>query len=214
MKKLAAILLLALCGYYIYQHGLTNILSGTEEASPGRTKIAAGKPLPPRAPQRACKPNISRGNFSALESAVFAMYDPKAAFALAELAYSTGLDEAQSVINKYLEAFPDPDDKARILTLITKYQDKESLNMLGKFFTRGTFPRKTLIRKIADFQAPEASEIIYTALSSDNPAVRAEAEAMYNEVKDKSWFTAGSGKRQSAGQHAVDMMNMPAQQTE
>ncbi|MDR0735144.1 MAG: hypothetical protein LBG16_05640 [Elusimicrobiota bacterium] len=220
MKQLLIILLLAGGGYYIYHNGFLKVLSDMKlspkefvsdlksSASVLTAQEQAG--LPRRAPERACQASVSKANFGALESAVFASYDSKAAYALAEMTYSLGMEESEGVINKYLAAFPRASEKNRILTLITMHKDKESLDMLNKFFIKGVFARKTLIRKIADYKTPEAAEVIQAAVDNQTAALRAAAREVYEEVKDEQWYISGSQKKNTlAAQHTKEIYNIP-----
>jgi hypothetical protein len=221
MKQLLIILLLAGGGYYVYHNGFIKVLSDMklspkefvadmkDAASSLSEQTQAGK-LPQRAPERACQASVSKANFGALESAVFASFDSKAAYALVEMAYSLGMEESEGIINKYLAAFPRASEKNRILTLITKYQDKDSLDMLNKFFIRGVFARKTLIRQIADYKTPEAAEVIQAAVDDKNAVLRDAAREVYEEVKNEQWYISGTHKKiPLAAQHTKEIYNIP-----
>ncbi|MDR1123217.1 MAG: hypothetical protein LBL61_01095 [Elusimicrobiota bacterium] len=220
MKQLLIILLLAGGGYYIYHNGFLKVLSDIKlspkefvsdiKGAASSLTAQATDGLPARAAERTCPAPVSKENFTALESAAFTSRNSKAAYALAEMAYGLGMEESESVINKYLAAFTRASEKNRILTLITKYKDKESLDMLNKFFIRGVFARKTLMRKIADYKTPEAAEVIQAAVDSKTAALRAAALEVYEEVKNEPWYTSGIQKKSTlAAQHTNEIYNIP-----
>jgi hypothetical protein len=219
MKQLIVILLIAGGCYYLYYGGFFKI-PGSSDLSPkefvGNIKSAADimagvsvKNLPEKAPQRDCGGTISQSNFNALKDIVFTAYDSKAAYALADLAYSGGFSEAKDIINKYLSLFTMPEEKNRILSLVTRYKDKESLDMLVNFLNNGTFNRKALLGKIADFKSPEAAAAIRAAAGSGNFAVRSEAKALIEELSDETWFNAPPKKQALPMQHTRELYEMP-----
>ena len=220
MKQLLIIMLLAGGGYYIYHNGFLKVLndmklspkefiSDMKGAASSLTASPEGN-LPSRAAERACQASVAKANFNALENAVFAAYNSKAAYALAEMAYSLGMEESEGLINKYLATFSRAEEKNRILALITRYKDKESLDMLNKFFIRGVFARKTLMRKIADYKTPEAAEVIQAAAESQNASMRAAAQEVYEEVNNEQWYISGTQKKnQLAAQHTKEIYDIP-----
>lgn len=217
MKKLIFLLLLIGGAVYAYNKGYFGAikLSPAEFAKQvtDAAKSAAGalefEPLPLKAPERNWKPGLPSADFVALETVVMASRNAKAAYALAEFAYGTGLPEGGAYIRRYLAAFTRPSEKNRILTLVTKYKDKESLDLLESFLTRGTFARKTVLGHIADYKTPEAAQIIMNAADSPTPAINTPAKAMLVELNDQPWFSHSQGKRTLAGKHTADIINIP-----
>ena len=192
MKKLIIIALLIAGGYYLYNHNerILGDIRPSEMGSSSSAAARAGGRLPQKTPERSCRINMPRGNFNALENAAFGTYDQRAAFALVELTYTAGMDEAAQVITRYLSVFTIPEDRWPVLTLVSKFRDRESLDMLNRFLTNGTFPRRTVLNNIAAFKNAEAAAIIRDAMGSQNAAIRSAADAVFEEVKNEPWFTA------------------------
>jgi hypothetical protein len=219
MKQLIIILLLAGGCYYLYYSGFLKISDSTNlspkefinniQSAADIMAEASVKNLPEKDPQRNCGASISQSNINALESVVFAAYDSKAAYALADLTYSCGLREGRGIIDKYLSLFNTAEEKSPILSIITKYKDKESLDILVRFSNRGTFSRRILLRKIADFKSPEAAEAIRDAANDNNAALKSEAKILIEEFKNEPWFNAPPKKRTLAAQHTRDLYNIP-----
>jgi hypothetical protein len=217
MKQLILIIILAGGGYYFYTHGFLNVfnklkLSPKEFVSDikSATSIAAAaKTLPVRAQERTCAAcSANRPSLYSLETAAFTAYDAKAVFALLELSYYSGLNDTERIMNKYLTNFSGSGDKGRVLTLMTKYQDKETLRYLVRFFNNGTFARRTLLRKIAEYKVSESAAVIKIALEDKNAGVRAEAEQLDEELKDEAWYIDNK-KLTLPLKHLEDLMNIP-----
>jgi hypothetical protein len=219
MKQLIVILLLAGGCYYLYYSGFLKITDSTNlspkefidniKSAADITAEGLVKNLPEKDPQRNCGASISQGNINALESVVFAAYDSKAAYALSDLTYSCGLRESRNIIDKYLSLFNMPEEKGHILSLITRYKDKESLDTLVRFLNRGVFSRRILLRKIADFKSPEAAEAIRNAADDNNSTKKSEAKILIEEFKNETWFSPPPKKRTLAAQHTRDLYNIP-----
>ena len=152
MKQLIIIILLAGGGYYLYNNGFLKIfkdmkISPKEFVADVKTAAAESvaahnfKPMPQRAPERSSGSAISRDYFSALEKAAFASKDSQAVFSLVEIAFNAGLVQTDALISRYLITFTKAEEKNRVLDLASRYKDKDSLNMLNRFFRQGTFPR-------------------------------------------------------------------------
>ena len=223
MKQLLIVLLLAGGGYYIYLNGFFSVFKDIKlspkdfvadvKAAAAESVAAPGSKLPRRAPERVCGAATSRSSLSALEKVAFADKNSQAAaFALTEFAYNAGVDGADALITRYLTMFTKPEDKTRILNLVSKHKDRESLDLLNKFFMGGAFPHKVVAQKIAEFRDPEAAEIIHNAIDNKDAAVREAAQAVYETVKDEAWFNT-TKKRALAAQHTKDLYNMPLPHT-
>jgi hypothetical protein len=223
MKQLIILILLVGGGYYLYNNGFLKVfsnaklspkefLSDVKNAASNSITSAAGasRTLPEKAPERSLNLSINKAGLTALENAVFASYDSRAAYALAELVYGAGLSDGDRVINRYLSAFTLAEEKNRILTLLGRYRDRESFEMLLKYYNRGTFSRKTLLRKLADFKSPEAAEFLTGVLNDNNAALRAAAEAIVSEVSDEPWYENYKTRKQPLPSgHLQELMSIP-----
>ncbi|MDR1684138.1 MAG: HEAT repeat domain-containing protein [Elusimicrobiota bacterium] len=203
MKQLILILLLLGGGYYLYTNGFLNVLKQLTGAQTSgeivqgitgsQLLVPKAAPLPLRMPERAGREGLILGHLNRLEESVFISYDAAACFGLAELVYAAGLDDGPRLIDRYLRVFTMPQERNLILTLLGKYKDKETLDILIKFYNRNTFARRALLRLIGDFKTAEALPVIRAALQDQNAAVRAEAQAIDLEFQKEAWYVAEPG---------------------
>ena len=166
--------------------------------------------LPNKAPDRSCRISMPAASFNALEKAAFADNNSKSAFAFVELVYSAGFDGADRLITRYLAAFTKQQERDPVLALVSKHRDMESMNLLEKFFIQGTFPRKTVLRKIAAYKNPEAAAVFERAFIDPNPVVREIADELFDEFQNEPWFAAAAQKRRDIqGKYARDLYDIP-----
>ncbi len=222
MKQFIILLLILGGGYYFYTHGLqqtfqkinlepkTLIKEQKKEdnnpvsASPNSQKNG----LPEIAPERLSGLKISSSNMNKVEEVVFNTYDADTCFAYVDMIYSSGSSASARVINKYLTTFDVPDDRNKIITLITKYKDKQSLKILEDLMKRGAFSRKMLLNKIAQYNTEESTDVIKkVAESSNNDSLAAEAKSMLSEIINFNKME--SGNRQTAARRMQMLMNDP-----
>ena len=225
MKQLIVVLLLLGGGYYLYNNGFLNVIKSqvgiNSQGFMGQPKqqqqATAAKPgLPDKDPSRAGGLKGSTDNIRLIERTIFDTYDSTACYAYVEVAYANGADNVELVINRYLNAFSLPAEKAKILNLLLGYKDKQTLEILRNFFVRGTFARKMLLRRIADFKSYEVGPIITEAMRDPNPYVAAEAKLINDEISQQSWYTPPSvdnttmsGKQKLPAQQVQEVINAP-----
>ena len=198
MKQIIVLLLVIGGGYYFYTHGLAEVLkkanlnpkdfvTEVKEATTGLALAYSG--LPEIAPERSGGLKMNPANMRLVETTVFNTYDTDVCFAYTEMIYSSGSVSAPKVIDKYLTTFTLPEDKNKILPLVTKYKDKQTLKILEDFLKRGVFSRSMLLRKIAEYRSKEALDIIKTVADTPSSPVRDEAQNIYSEMITQSWYT-------------------------
>ena len=214
MKQLIILIILVGGGYYLYTHGFLNVfnklkLSPKEFVSDVKSAASSAvgaRALPDKVEERACSAGIPRSYMGSLEQAVFSAYDSRAAYALVEMSYLSGLTDTERLITRYINTFTTAEEKNRILNMVSKYQDKETFNLLNRFFQRGTFNRRNLLRKMAEYKTNDAATVIQLALEDKNAGVRAEAEALSEQYRDEPWFSEGK-KMQLSHRHLEELMD-------
>ncbi|MDR0952587.1 MAG: HEAT repeat domain-containing protein [Elusimicrobiota bacterium] len=217
MKQLIFILLLIGGVYYLYNSGFLKVIQNTQIDPKGFVsdiKDAVGSSLSSgRLPDK----DSSRGNgikgdkaaFLKIENTVFAAKSAAAAFALVDIAYANGAADAHQLIDRYISAFNNAKDKNKIINMLGKYRDKQSFNILLKFFNDGALDRKLTIRKIASFKSPEVIKAIESAMASDNSAVRKAAQDMHKTLQKEAWYTQIERKQPLPTQVKESMMETP-----
>ena len=231
MKQIIVLLLIIGGGYYLYNNGLSDVLrkanldpkdfvEGVKEATGGTVGgISKAAELPEIAPERASGLKMNAANMRLVETTVFNTYDTDVCFAYTEMIYASGSASAPKVINKYLATFTLPEDKNKILPLVTKYKDKQSLKILEDFLKRGVFSRSMLLKKISEYRNKEALAVIKSVADTPSSPVRDEAQNIYSEMITQSWYTGvqsaasqiGTGDKQLATHRIAALMNNPNQ---
>lgn len=218
MKQLIVVLLLLGGGYYLYNNGFLNVIKGqigvnSQYFMGNNTAASAAPKVKPGLPEK----EASRGeglkgnseNIKIVERTIFDTYDSSACYAYVEMAYANGSDDSALLINRYLNAFTLPEEKAKILNMLLVYRDKQTLDILKGFFDRGVFSKKVLLHKIAEFKSYEVGPIIAEAMKDTNPAVAAEAKLINDEIVQQPWYNQAT---QTAA--PVTKRALPAQQIE
>ncbi len=232
MKQIIVLLLIIGGGYYLYTHGLADVMKKAnldpkdfvEEVKEATGGTIAGvtktsSELPEIAPERESGLKMNAANMRLVETTVFNTYDTDVCFAYTEMIYASGSASAPKVINKYLSTFTLPEDKNKILPLVTKYKDKQSLKILEDFLKRGVFSRSMLLKKISEYRNKEALAVIKSIADNPSSPVRDEAQNIYSEMITQSWYTGaqpsagkiGTGDKQLASHRIATLMNNPNQ---
>ncbi len=224
MKQLIFICLLIGGGYYLYNSGFVDVLKNTRldptgfvedvKAATSSTVAAVVKKerfpkLPRRAESRAGGVQGARNSVKLIEDTILNTYDVNASYALVDVMYSSGAGNSKELVNKYLLNFSMPEDRDKLLELITAYKDQETLDILVEMINKGTFSRRTLFKKINAFENPAIIPILDSFLNSNNSSIQKEAKQAKNEMLSSAWYLdyqnskadeqAVGGKTQLAG---------------
>lgn len=236
MKQFIVLLLVIAAGYYFYTHGLQQTFKKInlepeaivqESVKENKNTAVAPKQetgLPEIAPERSSGLKMDNRNMNLLETTVFNTYDAKTCFAYVEMVYASGSSAASKVINKYLATFDLAEDRNKIIPLITKYKDKQSLKILEDLKKRGYFSKKILDAKIAEYDAYEAkNENRNTSLedtdknaSGNDTVANDEKHSLADEAKDMyseivNWNKMEAGKKVSPAKRLQGLMDDPQQ---
>lgn len=208
MKQLIVVLLLLGGGYYLYNNGFLNVIKGqigvNSQFFMGGNNNTAAKAVKPGLPEKETSREGglkgSSESIKTIERTIFDSYDSSACYAYVEMAYANGSDDSPLLINRYLNAFTLPEEKAKILNMLLQYRDKQTLDILKGFFDRGVFSRKVLLHKIADFKSFEAAKIVADAMKDPSPSVAAEAKLINDEISQQAWYNPPTDNVASARQ--------------
>ena len=221
MKQFIILLLILGGGYYFYTHGLqqtfqkinlepkTIVKEQVKESSSNNTVPSANaqqKGLPEIAPERLAGLKMSNSSMNKVEEVVFNTYDADTCFAYVEMVYSSGSSASPRVINKYLTTFDVPEDRNKIIPLITKYKDKQSLKILEDLMKHGAFSKKMLLNKIAQYNTDESSNMI-RKVAEGSDSLADEAKAMLSELVNFNKME--SGKKQPSARRMQMLMDNP-----
>lgn len=206
MKQLIVVLLILGGGFYLYNNGFLNVIKQqigvNSDAFMGSAKSALSvfnSGLPEKESTRAGGLKGSPDNVKLVEKTIFDTYDSDACYAYIEVAYANGVDGVEDAINKYLAAFNTPSAKAKLLNMLLKYKDRQTLYILRNFFLKGTFARKMLLHKMADFKSYEVAQIMQEAMKDPNPSVAAEAKLINDEISTQSWYQSPNAQKTDSG---------------
>jgi len=210
MKQLIVVLLLLGGGYYLYTNGFLNVIKSqvgvNSEAFMGdKQKAVAPKTsgLPDIDPLRTDALKGKTEDMGRIEKVVFDAYDPDTCFSFVELAYENGADNVEILINKYINAFQTPEARGKILALLSKYKDRQTLEILKNFLLRGTFPKKVLLNKIAAFKCAEIVPVINDAMKSSDASLAAEAKKVNDEISKQPWYGGNRAPSAAAGNQVL-----------
>ncbi len=214
MKQFIVLLLICVGGYYLYTHGLSAVMQkanlnpreitqdGKIPQGPGASRVLG---LPEIAPERSSGLKISTANLNLVETAVINTYDAAVCFAFVEMVYASGSAETPKVINKYLSIFDLPEDKNKLLPLLTKYKDRQTLKILEDLMNRGVFSRKMLLKKISEYNTQESLDSIKRASESKIAALQADAKQLYNDLRN--WDKESEGTQTPTAHRRAALMS-------
>lgn len=206
MKQLLVILVLIALAVYVFQAGPENVLRQLKLDSYIQVNSLPGK----ASERRGVQP--SEKSIDSVTRNVFDSFDPVASYYLVEIAYTSGWDNSEKIMDRYLSTVAHTQqDKNKVYNLIKNYKDKETLNMLIKHFIRGTFPRKETLRTISEMRDPAAVETVYLSLEDENIIIKSEAKEIIEDNKENLWFKQyakdfKNGKRVTDGQHIKSLI--------
>ena len=219
MKQIIILLLILGGGYYFYIHGLqqafskVNFSSGatlgekpkeTNSQSPSMSKKGS---LPEIAPERLYGLKVSNKTMGLVETTVFNTYDADVCYAFTEMIYASGSAATPRIVEKYLSTFTLPEDKNKLIALITRYKDKQSLRILEDLMNKGVFSRKMLLGKIADYHTEESNDLVKKTAESAKGNLAAEAKEVYSELVN--WDKMKAGDKTPTARRMQELMNDP-----
>ena len=126
-----------------------------------------------------------------LKENAFITYDPDICFALVDLVYSSGSPDALPYINEYLTMFSLPEDKARVLNLLSQYKDRQTLGMLLTFYKNGSLSRSNLLNALSVYHTAEVAQIIHNATTSTNDSLAQTAKKLEKSFEEEKWYKNG-----------------------
>ncbi|MGN0022737.1 MAG: hypothetical protein ACI352_01715, partial [Elusimicrobiaceae bacterium] len=200
---------------YWYTHGLAKVIARTnvspkefvQNGKSAKAELPSMAGLPEIAPERSSGLKMSAQNMNLVETTVFNTYDSNVCYAYTEMIYASGSANAPKVINKYLATFTLPEEKNKILPLITKYKDKQSLRILEDFMKRGVFSRKMLLKKISEYHTDASTDVIKRTAENNLSPIKEEAKEIYNELIN--WDKVSTGDKVPAARRIAGLMNNP-----
>lgn len=217
MKQLIFIGILIAGGYYLYNSSFFDVLKNTRldptgfvedvKAATSSTVAAVTKrdrfpKLPQRAESRSGGVRGARTSIKLIEDTILNTYDVNASYALLDVMYSSGADNSKALIKTYLLNFSMPEDRDKLLELITAYKDQETLDILVEMINKGTFARRTLFKKINAFENPVIIPILDSFVNSNNSGIQKEAKQAKNEMLQSAWYLEYQNEKEQAQAHS------------
>lgn len=196
MKQLLFLVILVVMGYFIFQGGLGRVLSKANISTKGLlsdiTQTVDANFIPEVASERSSFKTSDGGSFNHIKNNVFITYDPDVCYALVDLVYSSGSFEAAPLINEYLSMFSLPEDQAKILNLLNKYKDRQTLRILLNLYKKGSIERAKLLNVLSGYHTPEVAQTIHSAAESMDDMVLAQtAKKLEGTFAEEKWYKDG-----------------------
>ena len=195
MKHILFLFVVIVAGYFVFWGGTTAALSKADITPKDlMSNVAAGVDqnfIPDIAVNRRGFKYNNSNSFGKVKDNVFMTYDPEICFAFIDIAYSSGGGEAESLIREYLKMFTLPEDRAKVLKLLTSYKDKQTLRMLLSFYQDELLERANLLNVLSTYRTPEVAQIINNAVSSDNLILAQTAKQLANNFAEQKWYEDG-----------------------
>lgn len=196
MKQIIVIFIVFIGVYFMYNHGFIKTiarpkanLEAVQETPKVNTETEplVHKQLPIIAPERNQAMRGSSDALGKVEASCFSLFDPPTSYAFVEVAYFNGAPDISRIINRYLANYNMPEDREKILNLLSSVRDKQTFDILVDFFNRSIFPKKTLLHTIADFDSSESFDFLKNvARENTNAALRKEALDIVKSVEDSA----------------------------
>ncbi len=195
MKQLLFVIIIAVVGYFIFQGGVGRVFSKANINTKGLladiTQTIDENYIPDIAQERSNFRESISNSLGNVKTTVFMTYDPEVCFSLIDIVYSSGGSQAETLINEYLSMFTLPEDRAKILGLLGKYKDRQTLRILLNLYKNGTLGRVSLLNALSVYHTPEVAQIINNAVSSENAALSQTAAKLEESFAEQKWYKDG-----------------------
>lgn len=196
MKQILLILILAGAVYMIFWSGAIKVLSKADIKPQNLISTIAAKVedenfVPEVATARRSINFTNPDSYQKLKETIFLTYDPDVCFAFVDLAYSSNLSEAGSLIDSYLKMFNLPEDKSRISALLNSYKDKKTLQILLSLYNKGTLDKANLLNMMSVYHTPEVAKLINQETQNENKLISRIATQLAETFKEQDWYVQG-----------------------
>ena len=196
MKQILLILILAGAVYMIFWSGAIKVLSKADIKPQNLISTIAAKVedenfVPEVATARRSINFTNPDSYQKLKETIFLTYDPDVCFAFVDLAYSSNLSEAGSLIDSYLKMFNLPEDKSRISALLNSYKDKKTLQILLSLYNKGSLDKANLLNMMSVYHTPEVAKLINQETQNENKLISRIATQLAETFKEQDWYVQG-----------------------
>ena len=195
MKQLLFLILIVGIGYFLFKGGIGRVLSKANINTKGLitdiTQTVDENFIPDTAPERSNFKVTNSNSLARIRENVFITYDPDICFSMVDLVYSSGSTEALSYINEYLSMFSLPEDKAKVLNLLSQYKDRQTLSILITLYKNGSLGRSNLLNVLSAYHTAEVAQIIHNAAASSNDSLAQTAKKLEKSFAEEKWYKNG-----------------------
>lgn len=207
MKQILFLVVLALVGYLVLWGGTTNVLHRAD-INPKKliSNLASGVDenfLPEIDPTRTGFKYTNPNSYQQIKDNILMTYDPDICFALVDMVYSSGSNDSEPLIRKYLEMFTLPEDSAKVLNLLSIYKDKQTGRILMSLYNDSDISKPALLNMLAEYHTPDVAKVIKAATVSEDLVLAQAAQALVDTVGEKRWYT--EGLKAPAGSSSFDL---------
>ena len=197
MKQILFILILAAVAYAIFWGGAVKVLykadiKPQDFISSIASKVEDTDFVPEIATARKEFNYTNKNSFSLIKNNLFLTYDPELCFALLDIAYSSNAPEAEAMIKEYLKMFTLPEDKSKILGLLSAYKDKQTMKIILSLYDSNSLDKANLLNILANYHTPEVAQLINRETTDSNQLISQIANQLATSFKDQEWFKEGS----------------------
>ncbi len=197
MKQLLFLLVLGVVGYFVLWGGTANVVNRAD-MNPKRliTNIAGSideDAIPEIDPSRNKFRFTDNDSFKRIKESVFMTYDSDACFSLIDLVYSSGYQDAGTLIKEYFSMFSSSDEVSKMLRLLSSYKDKQTLNaLLEGYNNENIIDKAPFLSALSVYHTPEVAKIIKEATLNEEDLQLAEAaQKLESELSNKKWYEDG-----------------------
>ena len=196
MKQILFLLILAGVCYVIFWGGAVKVLykadiKPQDLISSIASKVEDADFVPEIATARREFNYTNKSSLSLIKENLFLTYDPDLCFALVDLAYSSNAPEAENLIKDYLNMFALPEDKSKILGLLSAYKDKQTMKILLSLYENNSLDKANLLNILANYHTPEVAQLINKETSNPNQLIAQMASQLVATFKDQEWYKEG-----------------------
>ncbi len=196
MKQILFVLILAAVCYVIFWGGAIKVLYKADIKPQDLISSIASKVedtdfVPEIATARREFNSTNKNSLSLIKNNLFLTYDPEVCFALVDLAYSSNAPEAESLIKEYLNMFTLPEDKSKILSLLSAYKDKQTMRILLSLYENSSLDKANLLNILATYHTPEVAQLLNQETSNSNQLISQMANQLVSSFKEQEWYKDG-----------------------
>lgn len=210
MKQFLFLVVLGVVIYLVLWGGTTNVLHQAD-INPKKliSNIATGineNAVPNIDPARTGFRFADARSYNRIKENAFMTYDSDVCSSFVDLVYSSGYRESEPLVKEYFSMFMVADDLDKVLNILGRYKDKQTLNLLLAAYKDENMVEKiSFLKALSVYHTPEVAKIIKEATLVEDDLLLAEtAQKLEAEFANEKWYREGLKDFQNSG-NGLDM---------